>query len=79
MSEQNEQQPEDPHHHTRRDAETLMVLGGFVAVIAVPVLLGTAWAGRTSAMVVNIIAGLVLLGVGIGMFFYGLRAKREIS
>jgi hypothetical protein len=79
VSEQEKQPPVDPHHHTRRDAETLMMLGGFVTFIAVPVLIGTVWADRTSAMVVNIVAGAVLFCVGVGMFLYGLKTKKEVS
>lgn len=50
----------------KRDAETLFLLGIFIVVLAVPVLIGTAFADTGRAMAVNAAAGVVLLGVGIG-------------
>ena len=57
----------------KRDAETVSMLGGFVAFISLPVLIGTFWADKMSARVVNIGAGLVLLLIGLLMLAHGLR------
>lgn len=80
MSENNEQPAakQDPHHHTRRDAETQMILGAFVTVISIPVLIGTFWATTPHARIVNVVAGLVLLGVGLAIALWGLRTKRSL-
>lgn len=63
----------------QRDAETQMVLGGFVTFISIPVLLGTFWAQRPHAMVVNVIAGLVLMSVGIVIGVIGLRGYLKLK
>jgi len=55
----------------KRDGETYMAVGLFVVALAVPVLIATFWATRGHAAVVNVIAGLILLGVGSGAVFYG--------
>lgn len=63
----------------KRDAETQMALGIFVVVIALPVLVGTFWADRTHAAVVNVTAGLVLLGVGAALALFGMRARARMA
>ncbi|HOZ48002.1 MAG TPA: hypothetical protein PLO37_25785 [Candidatus Hydrogenedentes bacterium] len=60
---------------SQRDAETQIALGAFVTVLAVPVLIGTHWASTTPQMVVNLLAGLVLLGIGVIVFSLGLFKK----
>lgn len=68
---------DSPPNLARRDAETLMMLGGFMAVLALPVLVATFWAGSAFAMGVNAISGLVLLGIGAAMLLRGYaRFKR---
>lgn len=83
MSEENKpetgQTPQDPHQHTRRDAETQIALGIFVTAISLPVLLGTFWADSLKAVVVNVAAGLVLLGVGVAMALWGVMTRRTFS
>lgn len=59
----------------KRDAETQIVLGTFVTVISIPVLIGTLWADTLRAMVVNVIAGLVLLGIGLCIAGLGLKRR----
>ena len=52
----------------RRDAETLRVLGAFFSLMGALVLIGTYWAiGKTSAVVVSISSGSVLLAIGLVM------------
>ncbi len=69
-----------PHHeHTKRDVETQMLLGAFMAILAVPVLIGTIWADTTAARVVNVLAGLVLMAIGLAFFLYGYRAMKRLK
>lgn len=58
-----------------RDGSSLAIIGTFFAVFATLVLIGTFWEDRDHGMVVNIGAGLVLLGIGVAMLFYGLRLR----
>lgn len=60
---------QDPH--TKRDSESLLVLGGFLSALSLPVLAGTAFADTTRAMVINAIAGLVLLAIGAAFMWRG--------
>lgn len=64
---------------SKRDAETQLALGLFVIIIALPVLAGTFWADRIHAAVVNVIAGLVLMGVGVGLAYFGARARARMK
>ena len=69
----------EPHHeHTRRDAETQVVLGIFMAVLAVFVLIGTIWADTTAALVVNVMAGTALLIIGLAFVLYGKRGFKRL-
>jgi len=56
--------PEEQAKHRTRDSETLTILGAFVTVLAIAVIIGTFFAERPHAMVVNAIAGVVLLIAG---------------
>ncbi len=55
----------------KRDAETQMALGIFITFLAIPVLIGTLWAVTAHQRVTNVVAGLVLLGVGVAFLSYG--------
>lgn len=66
-------------HHTRRDAETLIALGLFMVVMALPVMLGTFWAGHGFTQAVNFLSGFVLFGVGAGMCYKGRRDLRKLG
>ena len=80
MTEDSEKHAESVREqHTQRDAETQTVIGVFVIVMAIPVLIGTVWAEKTHAMIVNAIAGLVLLTVGVVIFKLGRRTARKMS
>ncbi|HVS65498.1 MAG TPA: hypothetical protein VMT85_18570 [Thermoanaerobaculia bacterium] len=50
----------------RRDAQVARVLGGFLCVIALPVLAGIFFATLAVDRWINAVAGLVLLGIGAG-------------
>lgn len=57
--------------HTRRDAETQILLGSFVFVLGIPVLIGTWWAETTAQRLVNLAAAIALLVIGTGFLLYG--------
>ncbi len=64
----------------QRDGQTFTVLGLFFAVMGGLVLIGTFGAvGKTSAVVVSVTSGLVLLMIGIGMSWFGRRLTRGRS
>ena len=74
------QKKEDRKQELRhRDAETQLALGIFVIVISIPVLLGTIWADRSHAAVVNVIAGSVLLVIGVGLAYFGMRSRARMA
>ncbi|MBX7071536.1 MAG: hypothetical protein K1X71_00200 [Pirellulales bacterium] len=61
----------------QRDAMTFVLLGGFFTVMALLVLIGTLWTlARPHAMVVNLVAGLILLAMGGAMFGFGVHKRR---
>ncbi|MDX9975945.1 MAG: YtpI family protein [FCB group bacterium] len=62
----------------KRDAETQIALGLFIVIIAIPVLIGTIYAVRPHAQVVNMIAGGVLLAIGAGLAWFGWRNRRRL-
>lgn len=61
----------------QRDAMTFVLLGGFFTVMSLLVLIGTLWTfARPHAMVVNLVAGLILLVIGGAMLGYGAHKRR---
>lgn len=61
-----------------RDASSFLLLGTFFTVLAVLVLLGTLWTlDRPRPMVVNLIAGSLLLTIGLTTLWVGRRLKRS--
>jgi hypothetical protein len=77
-------QPNSPEdhprtQHTQRDAETLILLGGFLIFLSVPVMIGSFWADDGVAVAVNLGAGLVLCGVGLGLFLRGRWYRRKLG
>jgi len=69
--------PPSQQDHSQRDSVALRVIGSFFAFFAILVLLGTFWEHRAHAIVVNIVAGLVLLLIGVGMAVYGYYLGRR--
>ena len=65
--------------HTKRDAEILTVLGIFLVVLAVPVLIGTIWAEGTAQVLVNVVAGLIVGGIGVAMVLRGRWTGRHLD
>jgi len=65
--------------HTRRDAETQILLGGFIFILGLPVLIGTWWAETTAARIVNVAAAIALLAIGSGFLWYGRRWLKRLS
>jgi putative Ca2+/H+ antiporter (TMEM165/GDT1 family) len=66
-------------HYTKRDAETQTAIGLFVTYISLPVIAGTFWAQTVHAKAVEIIAGLVLLSIGIAIIVWGRKTARKAS
>lgn len=63
-----------------RDASSLLLLGGFFTVLATLVLLGTLWTlDRPRPMVVNLLAGGLLLTIGLLTIIAGWRLQRPRS
>ncbi len=65
-------------HHNERDAETLMMLGGFLCILAACVLVGTIWADTTMAAAVNAASGLIIMGIGGGMLMRSRWIKKSL-
>jgi hypothetical protein len=76
VSDPNEQPPADKKgQFKKRDAESQIVLGSFVTLISIPALIGTFWAETKHAMIVNVVAGLVLLGIGVTLALIGVKRR----
>ena len=71
--------PSSPADHAQRDGEALVIMGVFLAVLGVAVLIGTLWNEPGKGMVVNVVAGLVLLVVAAGAGWMGLHSRRRIE
>ena len=68
----------DQTDYRQRDAASFLMLGTVFAVMGSLVLVGTFWTlERMHAMVVNLVAGLLLLAIGLGMLALGARARRR--
>ncbi len=67
----------DPANHARRDGEALLIMGVFFAVLAVAVLVGTAWNAPGKGRVVNVVSGLVLLAIAAVAAWIGRRLRRK--
>lgn len=61
-----------------REALSLLMLGAFFSILALLVEIGSAWAvARPHALVVNVVAGLILLAVGLAMLALGWRFHKR--
>ncbi len=65
--------------HTKRDAETFLVLGLFLVVLGLPVILGTLWADTPIQKVVSVAGGFILSGIGAGFMYYGKLLLKRLS
>ena len=65
--------------HTKRDGEILLALGTFLVVLAVPVLIGTIWAEGAVQALINVAAGVVVGGIGVGMILRGRWTGRHLD
>lgn len=70
---------DQPTDHTRRDSDTFFILGGFITLLALPVLAGLFWEESAHARVVNVGAGLVLLLIGLFMVFRGFALRNRLK
>ncbi|MBN1344708.1 MAG: hypothetical protein JXQ73_18595 [Phycisphaerae bacterium] len=66
----------DPASHRRRDAEAMTIIGGFLAILAALVLIGVVWNDEGLSLRVGIGAGALLMAVGLGGVFLGMRLRR---
>jgi ABC-type nickel/cobalt efflux system permease component RcnA len=67
------------HEHTKRDAESLWALGAFLVILSIPVFIGTFFEDETFAQVVNVIAGLAILMIGVLMIWRGVWTRRHLG
>lgn len=65
--------------HSRRDGETLFVLGVFLVVLGLPVILGSWWAEKAIQMWVCLISGFILAGIGGAFVYYGKKALKRLG
>ena len=65
--------------HTRRDAETLWVLGAFQIVLAIPVFIGTFFVDDHFAQFINLMAGGVTLLIGVLFVWRGVWINRHLD
>jgi len=73
-----DEQP-DSVPHTRRDGETMLMLGGFMSFIALPVMVGTIWAGTGFEKAINFGCSVVLLAIGLGFVFRGRHILKRLD
>lgn len=64
---------------TRRDAETLWVLGAFQIVLAIPVFIGTFYVDDRFGQIVNVLAGGVTLLIGVLFVWRGSWINRHLD
>lgn len=57
--------------HQKRDGETLIALGLFLAVLGVPVILGIFWEPPGFVRWVSAVCGLALMGIGAAFIVKG--------
>lgn len=63
--------------HTKRDSESFLILGAFLAFLAVLVLLAAVFQAPGHARVVNFGAGFVLLAIGLAKVLWGLALRKR--
>lgn len=73
-----DEQP-DSIPHTKRDGETMLMLGGFMSFISLPVMIGTIWAGSGFEKAINLGCGATLLAIGLGFIFRGRHILKNID
>jgi hypothetical protein len=65
-------------HHTKRDGETLIALGLFLAVLGVPVILGIFWEPPGFVRWVSAVCGLLLMGSGGAFMAKGVSLLKRV-
>lgn len=73
MSTEDHSKDTDTQGHTRRDGETLLMLGAFIAILSLPVLAGTLFIEGEEIFpkIVNTLAGVILLAIGAALAYRG--------
>ncbi len=69
---------EHDHTHTQRDGETFIILGIFMAVLGLPVILGSFWGEKAVQVVVCLVSGILLLGIGVGFLLHGKNVLKRL-
>lgn len=69
----------DQQQPTKRDMETILIIGVFLVFFALATLLGSLWDMSFRARVVNTVAGTVLLGFGLGGLYWVYSMKKRIK
>ena len=64
---------------TRRDVDTLRALGLFMTLFSLAVLAGSFWPMSVGARVVNTVAGLILLGCGVGFLAWARSTLKRME
>ena len=64
--------------HTKRESESLTIVGGFLIYLSVIVLIAAFMQAPGHARWVNLGASLVLMCIGLGMVFGGRRLRRRV-
>ena len=63
--------------HARRDGDGLVVMGVFIALLAMADLVGMFWTTASEDRIVTLAAGFILLAIGIGAVWLGRRLRRR--
>jgi hypothetical protein len=71
-------EPQEQQGPTKRDMETVMLIGFFLVFFALATLAGSLWDMSFRARVVNTVAGLVLLGIGAGALWWAKSMSTRI-
>lgn len=67
------------HEHTKRDAESLIALGTFLVLLALPVFAGIFFEEENFAQLVNFFAGTAILTIGGLMLWRGIWTRRHLG
>lgn len=67
------------HEHTKRDAESLIALGTFLVLLALPVFAGIFFEEENFPQLVNFCAGVAILTIGGLMLWRGIWTRRHLG
>lgn len=70
----------EPHEHMRRDADTLIALGLFLVPLGTLVIIGAYFIEHKASyfpFFIDILAGLIVGGIGVGFIIRGLSGRKK--